>query len=354
MRSFDIPAYELPISGIVSFVLWSLQGKFPIPGLDSLLQSLIDALLDLFNLPDGEFLRNVYTPAIRKALSFSNLRLTAVLPVLEHFLKFLLTFVEALVFQEKKIPVPAPIRDAWGFFDQLGFSSDLLADMKITWEYYNGFNCRARSDHTTWHEKASYGLMHILKLAELFNSGVAPTSAGVAGKVQAETQPTTVELPDELIERDPAAIIQEMDTSGDGFLFQEEILKGMQKFWYVEKDVESFDQQLVPLLTDVFPLADANADGKLNVEEVEALMKLFEERTNPGSYVDVEKTCTHNKKNGCTAHPLDWYQDSCSSHGSGYVYIGWEYCGQPFSGRYLCRKTWTCTQRFWEADCCGR
>merc|ERR1719469_610499 len=267
VRGFDIPPYELPIAGIVSFVLWSLQGKFPIPGLDSLLQSLIDALIDLFGLNIGDFLVNTYTPAIRKALSFSNLRLTAVLPVLEHFLNFLVTFVEALVFQEKKIPVPKAIRDVWGFIDQLGFSSDLLAEMKITWDYYNGFNCRARSDHTTWHEKASYGLIHSMRLADLYNSGVGPTSS----------VDVFVQLPDEPIERDPAAMIQEMDTSGDGLLSQGEIHQGAQKFWYVEKDVESFDQQFVPFLTEVFPLADAGADGKLNVQELAALMKLSEE-----------------------------------------------------------------------------
>merc|ERR1719203_1152997 len=278
VRSFDIPAYEMPIAGIVSFVLWSLEGKFPIPGLDSLLQQLIDALMDLFNLPDVEFLRNVYTPAVKKVLSLSNLRLTAVLPVLETFLKFLVTFVEALVFQEKQIPVPKPIRDVWGFFDQLGFSSDLLADMKITWEYYNGFNCRARSDHTTWHEKASYGLIHSMKLAALFNSGVGPTSS----------VDVLVQLPDELIEHDPAAMIQEMDTSGDGLLSQEEVLHGVQKFWYVEKDVESFDQQFVPFLAEVFPLADAGADGKLNVQELIELLRLSEKQTNLENY-EVQK-----------------------------------------------------------------
>merc|ERR1711920_421085 len=270
VRAFDIPAYEMPIAGIVCVVLWSLEGKFPVPGLDSLLQQLIDALMDLFGLPDVDFLRNVYTPAVRKALSFSNLRLTAVFPVLETFLKFLVTFVEALVFQEKQIPVPKPIRDVWGFFDQLGFSSDLLADMRITWEYYNGFNCRARSDHTTWHEKAAYGLMHSNKLAEIFNSMVEPASR-VAGQVQ---------LPDEPIERDPAALIQEMDTNGDGLVSQEEILQGAQKFWYVEKDAEMFDQQFVPFLAEVFPLADAGADGKLSLQEVEALLGISEQRTN--------------------------------------------------------------------------
>jgi len=341
VRSFDIPAYEMPIAGIVCVVLWSLEGVFPVPGLDSLLQQLIDALMDLFGLPDQDFLRDVYIPSVRKALSLSNLRITAVLPVLETFLKFLVTFVEALVFQEQKIPVPAPIRDVWGFFDQLGLSSDLLADMRITWEYYNGFNCRARSDHTTWHEKASYGLIHSMNLAELYNTGVEPTGADVS-----------VEPPDEPIERDPAAIIQEMDTNGDGLLSQEEINQGAQKFWYVEKPLEEFNQQFVPFLAEVFPLADAGGDGNLNVQEVEELLKLSEKQTNLENY-EVQKACTRTKKNGCTAHPLDWYQDDCSVHGQGYRKVDWEYCGQPFSGRYICRKDWTCLQGLWGADCCS-
>merc|ERR1719245_1146757 len=112
-----------------------------------------------------------------------------------------------------------------------------------------------------------------MNLAELYNSGVEPTGADVA-----------VELPDEPVERDPAALLQEMDTSGDGLLSQEEILQGAQKFWYVEKDIETFDQQFVPFLAEVFPLADAGADGKLNMQEVEELLRLSEKQTNLENY----------------------------------------------------------------------
>ena len=80
------------------------------------------------------------------------------------------------------------------FVDQLWFSSDLFAVMKIIFgEYYNGLNCRARLEHTTWHEQASYGLIHSMKLADLYNDGVGPTSC----------VDVFVQLPDELIERDP-------------------------------------------------------------------------------------------------------------------------------------------------------
>lgn len=280
VHSFDIPPNLLPIAGICVFVLWSLEGKLPVPGLDSLIQSLLDALVNGFGLTFGPWLVDVYTPAVRKALSFSNLRLSAVLPVLEHFLKFVVTFVEALVFQEQRIPVPDAVLDVWRFFDQLGLSSDLLADMEITWEYYNGFNCRTRSDHGTWHEKAAYGFMHSLKLAEIFNSEVVPTSS-VDGFVRVESTPTSTELPDELGERDPVAWLDEMDKSGDGFLSQEEVLEGVQRKWYTVKD-ETFEQKFAPVFAELFPLADVAADGKLNVEEVQVLIELLWEQSERG------------------------------------------------------------------------
>jgi len=66
-----------------------------------------------------------------------------------------------------------------------------------------------------------------------------------------------------------------------------------------------------------------------------------------------QRTCTSNKKNPCTAHPIDWYQPSCSNrHGSGYVKVGWEHCSAVFGGRYLCRRTWTCSQSWNGGDCC--
>jgi len=170
VNSFVIPAYEMPIAGVISFVLWGLQGKFPIPGLSSLLQSVLDALIGVFGVPDADFFQNTYMPAIRKALGFSNICFSAVMPVMEHTLAFIVTFVEALVFQEKQLPVPKPIRDALGFLDRLGMTSDRLRVMHVTWDYYNGFNCRAKSDHATWHEKAAQGLIHFLEVAEQYRT----------------------------------------------------------------------------------------------------------------------------------------------------------------------------------------
>jgi len=168
LRAIDIPKYEMSIASIVVFVLYGLEGKLPIPGLETLLNSLITALMDLFDLPDKDFFLETYIPAVKKALSFSKMCTSAIMPIVEHMLKFALTFVEAFVFQEKVIPVPKPIREIVGVLDRLGVTSDLLSDMKPTWDYYNGFDCKVRSDHATWHEKASHGLVHISIVADEF------------------------------------------------------------------------------------------------------------------------------------------------------------------------------------------
>jgi hypothetical protein len=168
IQSIEIPAYEMPIAGVISFVLWGLQGKFPLPGLGSLLQSVLESLIAIFDIPDGEFFTQRYMPAVRKALSFSNICYSAALPVLEHTVSFLVTFVEALVFQEQQLPTPEWFVTALGFLDSLGVTSDRLRVMHVTWDYYNGFNCRGRSDHATWHEKAGQGLIHFLEVAEQY------------------------------------------------------------------------------------------------------------------------------------------------------------------------------------------
>jgi len=64
------------------------------------------------------------------------------------------------------------------------------------------------------------------------------------------------------------------------------------------------------------------------------------------------RSCSDTRRNGCTAHPIDWYQRDCNTHGSGYRYVGWEHCDTVFSARYICRRDWTCTQHHGAADCC--
>merc|ERR1712157_641532 len=68
---------------------------------------------------------------------------------------------------------------------------------------------------------------------------------------------------------------------------------------------------------------------------------------------DLRRTCTSTRRNHCTAHPIRMYQSSCSeAHGSGYVYVDWEYCSTVLSARYICQKTWTCTYSPGSANCC--
>jgi len=172
IRSFDIPPYEMPIAGIILFVIFAVEGNIPIPGLDSLLQTILEGVMDIFGLPDKEWLTGTYIPAVRKVLGIAGLCGDATVEMLQTLMKFILTFVEALVFQEQKLEAPQWLRTVAGFLDSLGLSSSLLSDMVITWDYYNGFDCKGRSDHATWHEKAAHGLVHTLKMAELFTTRV--------------------------------------------------------------------------------------------------------------------------------------------------------------------------------------
>ena len=167
-RAVDIPDYMKSITGLVIFALYGVEGAIPIPGLKDALGALTTALMDAFDVPGKEYFVNTYIPAAQKALSFSKMCLDSVMPVLEHIAKFAVVFIEALIFQEKTIPVPPVVRDVLAFFDSLGLTGSLLSDMRPTWDYYNGFDCVSRSDHTNWHEKASHGLIHFVTIAELF------------------------------------------------------------------------------------------------------------------------------------------------------------------------------------------
>merc|ERR1719188_285766 len=119
----------------------------------------------MFDVPDAEFWVNVYNPAVRKVLSFSNICSDAVAPVLEYTVKFLLTFVEALVYQEQTLEIPKAIEDVLRILDDLNVTHNMYVDMADTWNYYNGFDCLGRSDHAIWHEKAAHGLVHFLNVA---------------------------------------------------------------------------------------------------------------------------------------------------------------------------------------------
>jgi|ERR1712232_48075 len=73
--------------------------------------------------------------------------------------------------------------------------------------------------------------------------------------------------------------------------------------------------------------------------------------------------CSKTKKNSCTIHPIDWYQDDCSIHGALWKYESWEHCrvdlrkhkidAAPIGGRYICRKDYTCHPKTVGHDCCS-
>lgn len=171
MRAVDIPGYMIPIAGFISFVFWSIQDKIA-PGAHDLLEAALNALIDAFDVPQKDFFVNTYNPAVRKALSFANICSDAVLPVLDSTVRFVLTFVEALIYQEQTLEVPEAISDVLAILDSLGVTHDLYADMADTWSYYNGFDCLGRSDHAIWHEKAAHGLVHFLNVAQYYRSSV--------------------------------------------------------------------------------------------------------------------------------------------------------------------------------------
>merc|ERR1719195_1290146 len=72
----------------------------------------------------------------------------------------------------------------------------------------------------------------------------------------------------------PEGILKEMDKDGDGFLTEEEVHVGVEAKFDTEGEKSEFDTHFAPALKKVFPKADADGDGKLDVKEVEILMKL--------------------------------------------------------------------------------
>merc|ERR1719210_1978701 len=73
-----------------------------------------------------------------------------------------------------------------------------------------------------------------------------------------------------------------MDQDGDGLLSQAEIEEHISSArWYTEKE-EAYDMEFAPVLPNLFPLADVGADGKLSVQEVQALLELFDEYSEHG------------------------------------------------------------------------
>lgn len=72
--------------------------------------------------------------------------------------------------------------------------------------------------------------------------------------------------------------------------------------------------------------------------------------SSPSAVTFPAKSCTSTKLNGCTAHPIAWYQGNCNAHGAGYTATSWQYCGA--GGQYICTKSYTCSVTHLYHDCC--
>jgi len=167
------PNYVLSIVTIVLTVVESMNGRWPIPGMSSLMQTIFESVLEQLGGRDVEWVKATYLPTIRKAFrsaSYCGDRTD----LLGGMLNFAITFVEAFVFQEELIPVPGWLRDVVKFLAMLGFTADGNSDMRETWDAFNGQArmCYNRSPHSTWHEKAAHGLIHISNVARLMVNGV--------------------------------------------------------------------------------------------------------------------------------------------------------------------------------------
>jgi len=168
VKGLGLPSYMLSImTSVVTFVE-SLRDNWPLLGLGTAVYKVIDILLDAIGGREAEYMKGTFRPAIKKAFAGADYCGDRKL-MIGHFIKFTLTFVEAFMYQEEKIPIPGSVRDLIRWLADLGFTSERFADMKSTWDLYNGETdmCHRRAAHGIWHEKAADGFMHIQNVAAL-------------------------------------------------------------------------------------------------------------------------------------------------------------------------------------------
>merc|ERR1719350_2164567 len=156
VRGIDAPDYILPIATVVMTALESTQGRWGIFSfLESGVASLTDLLLSQLGAEVAEWINTEYKPLIAKVFASVRLCDAYVDNVVTRTLQFLITFVEAIVFQEKQVPVPPFVRDLFSSIEAtLG---EVTLEMEETWDLYNGQEayCKDRSPHMSWHEKAA-------------------------------------------------------------------------------------------------------------------------------------------------------------------------------------------------------
>merc|ERR1719491_1212727 len=105
------------VTTVVTFVE-SLRGNWPIIGLESAVNALVDALLGALGGREVEYVKTKFRPAVRKAFSGAKYCGDRT-KMIGRFLKFTVTFVEAFMFQEEMIPVPPAVRDIVGWLEKL-------------------------------------------------------------------------------------------------------------------------------------------------------------------------------------------------------------------------------------------
>jgi len=168
MENLGLPSYMLSIiTSVVTFVE-SLRGNWPLPGLGPAVYKVIDKLLKSVGGSEAEYVTGTFRPAVKKAFKGADYCGDRKL-LISNFIKFALTFVEAFMYQEEKVPIPDSFRDLIRWLAKLGFTTEGWADMKSTWDLYNGQAnmCHDRAPHGIWHEKAADGFMHIQNVAAL-------------------------------------------------------------------------------------------------------------------------------------------------------------------------------------------
>jgi len=76
----------------------------------------------------------------------------------------------------------------------------------------------------------------------------------------------------------PSHFFKIMDKDGDGLLTEDELHVGVRDMFPEQAgDAKEFEKHVVPVLRYYFPKSDADSDGKLNLEEFQAFMKMEHE-----------------------------------------------------------------------------
>merc|ERR1712117_1013076 len=72
-------------------------------------------------------------------------------------------------------------------------------------------------------------------------------------------------------------ILKKMDKDEDGLLTEDDLHVGMSEGWAERGgDEKEFEKHFGPVLTEYFLKSDADSDGKLNLEEFQALRKMMD------------------------------------------------------------------------------